>query len=680
MINYRALIITGFVFIAFIVLVIKLYSIQIINNEFYSLLAEQQQNKPHVVKAERGIIKDRSGEVLTFTRDNISFFVDTRMIKEEKVNEIVNIFSEAFGKSKDYYKEIIEKGLRNVCLEKKVPKEMALRLKNYVIEGFFYQEDYSRIYPYGSLASNVIGYVDNDLIGKDGIEKIYDKELTGKDGFYVFEKDAIGRIISLNEKLSRDPISGNNITLTINKTYQQILEEELTKGLEKYEGESASGILMNPNTGEILALTNIPNYDPANYKYFSDSVRRNKILTDTYEPGSTMKAITMSILFDQRLANVDEIIDTENGTYYYKSVKISDTHPYSKLSVKQVLEQSSNVGMAKLSLRIPDDMLYRYLRDFGFGNVTSVDLPGETSGSLKKPSEFSAISKPFLSYGYEISVTPIQLITAYSALINGGSLYQPYLLKEITDSKGNVVKKIQPTKIRQVIDKATSDLMKSLLVGVVENGTGKSAQLEDVIVGGKTGTAQQLVNNSYTSKKHNSSFIGFFPADEPKLIGLILISAPKIGKYGGLVAAPIFKEVSRRIIDADLSLVPNKKKIERNNNIADQFIAELKSTPVSKSKNYMNISSDKNGKYKSRFTFDVTNKKMPNLINSSLRDAVAQMNELGLEYKISGVGKVVSQSIEPGKSFFAGDTCIVVCEPISRYNLKRVNWWSYLHC
>lgn len=182
-----------------------------------------------------------------------------------------------------------------------------------------------------------------------------------------------------------------------------------------------------------------------------------------------------------------------------------------------------------------------------------------------------------------------------------------------------------------------------------------------------------MVNNSYTSKRHNSSFIGFFPADNPKLIGMILVNAPKVGKYGGLVAAPIFRDVSRRIIDADLSLVPYKKKIERNNSIADQFIAELKSAPASNGKSYMNISPKKEDKFKTRFTFDESNKTMPNLINSSLRDAVVQMNELGLEYKISGTGKVVSQSIEPGKSFVSGDTCFVKCEPSGKYNLKRVN-------
>ncbi|MEW6506561.1 MAG: penicillin-binding protein [Bacteroidota bacterium] len=666
MINKRALVVAGFVFVAFILLIIKLYSIQVNNREYYTLIAERQQNKPKIVKAERGIIKDRNGEVLSFTRDNISFFVDTRMINSKKADSIVSVFSSVFGKDENYYREIISKGVRNVCLEKKVPMDKALKIKQHVIEGLFYEEDYSRVYPYGSLASHLLGYVDQKLNGVDGIEKIYDEKLTGNDGYYVIEKDVMGRTISVNDNVSKAPVSGNNLTLTINKNYQQILEEELSKGIVKYEAESALGILMDPNTGEIFALSNVPSYDPANYELFPNSVRRNRILTDTFEPGSTMKSITMSILFDQHLANPNEIINTENGTYYYKSVKISDTHPHPKLSISKILEESSNIGMAKLSFRIPDDVLYRYLRDFGFGNITSIDLPGEASGLLKKPSNFSAITKPFLSYGYEISVTPLQMIAAYGALINGGTLLQPFILKEITDSKGSVVSKTKPTIIRNVINRSTSDLMKEIMIGVVENGTGKTAQLEDVIVGGKTGTAQQLVDKSYTSKRHNSSFVGFFPADNPKVIGLILVNAPMVGKYGGLVAAPIFREAARRIIDADLSLARDKKMVERNNNIADQFIAELKSAPVSSRKSFMNIAPKKEIKDKARINISRSSTTMPNLLNSSLRDAVAQLNELGLEYKISGIGKVVSQSIEPGKKFSPGDTCVVVCEPVIR--------------
>lgn len=673
MINYRALIIVAIVFLIFAALIIKLISIQILNNEYYSLKAIKQQNKPQIVKAERGIIKDRNGEVLSFTNDNISFYVDTRMMTSEKVDTIIKIFSKVFRKDKNYYKELIENGIRNVCLEKKVSMDKALYLKKIVIDGLFYEEDYTRVYPYGSLASHVIGYVNKELKGIEGIERVYDQNLSGTDGYYVFQRDVKGRIISLDEKNSRAPQPGNNVILTINKSYQKILQEELLKGLQKYEGESAVGIIMNPNTGEILALANLPDFDPANYNVFPDEARRNRAITDTYEPGSTLKAIVLAVLFDQKLVKEDEVINTENGKFIFKNVRISDTHPHRSLTVRQILEQSSNVGMSKLSFRISDEVLYKYLRDFGFSNYTSIELPGEADGRLKKPMNFSAITKAFMSFGYELSVTPIQLITAFSALINGGILYKPYIVKAITDANGKLIEESKPTKIRNIIKKETSDLMRELMVGVVENGTGTAAQLDNVLVGGKTGTSQKFENGNYTSSKHNSSFIGFFPADNPQLICMILINSPKVGKYGGLVAAPIFHDVAKRILEADLNLVPNRKKINRSKSVIDQLIADIRTSPSTTSKSYLNIP-EKTTKISVHKRFSNINRNvMPNLISYSMRDAIAMLNEIGLEYKITGTGKVVSQSIQPGTAIKSDLVCFIKCEPSKSINKIKSN-------
>lgn len=673
MINYRALILTLFLFLAFVGLFIRLYNIQITNDEYYKLIAERQQNKPQIVNAERGLIKDINGEVLSYTKDNISFFIDTRMMTPQKVDTIASIFAQLFNKGKSYYAKMIENGVKNICLEKKVSMDKALLLKNIFIEGLFYEEDFTRVYPYGSLASHVLGYVDKiEMKGIEGIEKVYDEKLTGTNGYYVFERDVLGRIISVDENLSKAPTPGNNIVLTINKTYQKILEEELANGLNKFGGKSVSGIIMNPNTGEIYAMANLPDYDPANYEMFPLEVKRNRILTDTYEPGSTMKSISMSILFDKKLIKEDEIINTENGTYKIKNAKITDTHPHEKLTVREVLEQSSNVGMAKLSTRIGEEDFYKYLRDFGFSNPTSIDLIGEAEGYLKKPDRFSLLTKPFLSFGYEISVTPIQMIAAYSALINGGIIYQPYVLKSVTDPNGKIIEENYPKKIRTVISKSTSDLMKNLMVGVVEQGTGTAAQLENVLVGGKTGTSQKLIDNSYSNSKHNSSFVGFFPADNPKVICLILVDSPEIGKYGGLVAAPIFHDVAKRIVEADLNLVPNKKKIDRDKTIIDQLIADIKSAPVSTSKSYLNVTPvANNGSSPKRFS-SMNRTTMPNLINHSLRDAIAQLNEIGLKYKVTGTGKIVMQSIEPGVEISKNDTCFIKCEPNRKLNSVRI--------
>jgi len=669
MINSRALIITGLLLLVFVLLIAKLFTIQISKHEYYTLIADRQQNKPQSVKAERGTIKDANGEVLSYTMDNISFYVDRRMMTPPRVDSIVSVFSRVFGIQKEYYKKLIDDGFTNVCLEKKVSMDKAFQIKKNVIEGLYSEEDFSRIYPYGSLASHVLGYVNRDMIGVEGIEKVYENELTGTDGMYTYERDVLGRILSIDEKISKSAVPGNNINLTINKTYQRILEEELSTGLQKYNGQSAVGIIMNPNTGEILALANSPDFDPANYELFPADSRRNRAITDTYEPGSTIKAITMSILFDRGLAKENEVINTENGTFVYKNVKIQDTHKHENLTVRQVLEQSSNIGMAKLSERIDDEILYKYLRDFGFSNATSVDLPSEANGLLKKPGSFSAVTKPFISFGYEIAVTPLQMIAAYSAIVNGGTLLQPFILKSITDSYGKIILENQTKKIRTVIEKSTSDLIKDFMVGVVEHGTGIEAQLPDVLVGGKTGTSQQLVNKSYSSNQHNSSFIGYFPAENPKVICFILINAPLVGQYGGLVAAPIFREVAKRMIGTDLSLVPNKKKIERKQNLIDQLVADVKTAPKTKSVSFSNVGDRSLTNISTRKIYNENPTTMPNLINQSMRDAIARLNEIGMQYKVVGTGKVVWQNLEPGSNIVPGSICLLKCESL----LKKVS-------
>ena len=271
-----------------------------------------------------------------------------------------------------------------------------------------------------------------------------------------------------------------------------------------------------------------------------------------------------------------------------------------------------------------------------------------------------------MSFGYEIAVTPLQLITAYCAVINGGTLLQPYLVKSIIDHSGRTVTENSPKRIRTVISKSVSDKIRKMMVGVVENGTGKEAQLENVMVGGKTGTSQRLVNNSYSGSQHSSTFVGFFPAEDPQIVCLVLVNSPKIGQYGGLVSAPIFHNIAQRLIETDPGLVPNRKKIERKLSLIDQLVTDLKSVPKTVPKSYFDPGERKVENYKQRIVFNGNTTIMPDLFSVSMRDAVAQLNELGLQYKISGSGKVVWQSLEPGQSIAPGLVCTLRCEPSNR--------------
>lgn len=668
--NTRALILILVLFVVLIVLIGRLFTIQISGHEKYSKIAKRQQNKTIKIKAERGLIKDRNGELLAYTKDDVSLFVDTRMTNKKEKAKIAKRFSSQFRKTEKYYLKKLNSANKNICLEKKASQEDVLSLSDFIASGYFQIEDYSRVYPYGSLASHVLGYVDRKLVGINGVEKQFNKNLTGVDGYKYIERDVHGRIVTVNQKFSVKPVVGNNVELTIDRNLQKILEEELSKGLKKYKGESAVGIIMNPNNGEILAWSNQPDYDPANYNVFSDSERRNRALTDTYEPGSTIKPLVMSILLEEELTYESEVINTENGKYKVKGATIRDTHEYDKLTSTEIISHSSNIGIAKLSDRIDDNIFYRYLRDYGFGNLTSINIPGETSGLLKKPKYYSKISKNFISFGYEISVTPIQLLTAYCALVNGGYLYQPYIIKSVRDANGNYIKEFSSNKIRKVISEKTSKRVIEMMKEAVSDGTGKEAILPNIEVAGKTGTAQRLINKKYSSLLYNSSFVGFFPADNPKYISLIVVKSPKIGRYGGRVAAPIFKKIAERIVDSDKNIIPQKKN-ERTINNSKYATNKVTNSEIFTTSDLPN--ENMGNKTERKIDFSGNKSSMPNLYNYTKRDAIKIMNDLGIKYKIVGSGNVIWQSIVPGTGLKKIAECKIKCQLSKSNSRLRIN-------
>jgi cell division protein FtsI (penicillin-binding protein 3) len=645
--NKRVLFIIVSVFIFFLLIAFRLFNVQILRNEELKYLAERQQTKVEKISAERGLIYDRNNILLAYNRNDVSWFVDLRMVGKAGKKKIASEFSKAFGRTQKYYLDLMDETGRNICLEKKASAEKSLPLKELKIPGLFNVEDPTRIYAYNNLASHLLGYVSNEYEGTAGLEKALDQYLHGDDGTMLVQRNAIGDVITVEEEKTKPSSAGENIVLTINKNYQSILEDELASGLQAYGGSYAMGIIMDPNNGEILAMANKQDYDPNQYWKYNDSTRRNKILTDTYEPGSTFKGITMSALLDQKLVREDEQVNISGGRYKFNTVYINDSHhgPAS-LTVKGVIEQSSNVGMSKLAQRIDDEIFYKYLRGFGFGSSTALGLPGEESGSLKKPNKWSPITKAFVSFGYELSVTALQLVTAYSAIINGGTLYQPQIIKSRLGSNGALLYQDTPKPVRSVISKETSMKMREFLRGVVEKGTGKNAKLSMVSVGGKTGTSQKLVNGSYSKSNYNSSFIGFFPVEDPKIICLIVFNSPSKGYYGGSVAAPLFKNTAEKIIESDASLF---KEIKNAPEIKNETIAKMQVVPV--------VSKQVNNGSAAALAPGI----MPDLSKLTLREAITLMGKFGLKSQVSGSGKVVSQSITPGEKIYKGEVCRITC-------------------
>ncbi|GAB4293152.1 MAG: penicillin-binding protein [Ignavibacteriaceae bacterium] len=652
--NSRALIVVFIMLIVFGLLVFRLVNIQLIRGEEYKFYAQRQQMRTEKIQPERGLIFDRNNTLLVYNNNDYSIYINTSLINKDSTILIAEKFSEIFGKSKNHYLNILNSKKGKVCIEKKASGEKTLLLKKYKIPSLTINEDPTRTYQYGRLASHVLGHLNSDFRGVSGIARSFDKILSGKEGRRLVERNAVGDMISIAEEQTVPAIPGYNIILTIDKLYQSVLEEELRAGLEYFQAESAIGIIMNPYNGEILALANIDDFDPAQYWNYSDEQRRNKAVTDSYEPGSTFKPFTIAALLDQNLCTPDEIIFVENGTYKFKNALIKDTHKHDYLSVTQILEESSNIGAAKLSQRIDDESFYKYLRSFGFGNYTSVDLPGEVTGKLRKPNEWSKITKAFISFGYGISVTPIQLITAFSTLINGGILYQPILIRKIIDKDGNLLSESAPVEVRRVISEKTSEQIKQMLVKVVDNGTGSNAFVDNVKIGGKTGTSKKYINGKYSDEDYNTSFIGFLPAEKPELVILIHVNSPKVEKYGGLVAAPVFKNIVSRLISNDPGLRSPEKFPESENP------AIVPKVSVNNDDNKMIFAMQTSEKviYKNLSDPYI----MPNLRNLTAEEAIEILNKKRVQFKIKGNGRVVSQSIYPGSEINNKSLCILICE------------------
>jgi cell division protein FtsI/penicillin-binding protein 2 len=650
--NTRALFVIFAVFILVTVLIIRLANIQLVKSEEYSYYAIQQQTDIEKIEADFGLIYDRNNNLLVYNRNDVTFYADLAMLKKSKRELIAEKFSKVFGKPKSYYLNLLKGKKGTVVLERKVTNEQLQSLGEIKIFGLYYKDDPTRINHYGNLASHVLGYINKELKPVSGVSEFFKKEIAGIDGTRKIIKNAIGEIVTIKEDETQPAIPGSDLVLTIDKDYQSILEEELKKGLEKFKAHSATGIIMNPNTGEVLALANVDDFDPNFYWQYNDFQRRNRAITDTYEPGSTFKPFTLAALLDRRLCSLNENLYLENGTYQFRNVKIRDTHPHKYLNVAEIIEQSSNIGIAKLVQRISDDDFYKYLRGFGFGNLTSIQLPGEAAGKLKKPNDWSKISKAYMSFGYEISVTPLQLITAFSALINGGILFEPQILLKRINHNGELEYEFEPKQIRRVVSEQTSSVMKNILRGVVKNGTGKNADVEFISVGGKTGTSQKLVDGSYSKAQYNSSFIGFFPVEDPQVVCLILVNSPDVGKYGGLVAAPIFKSVTSRIIEKDFD------RFEKY--IDESFKQKLLIANLGKE----NTEEDSN-QIKIKEVKLPSDKHMPDLVNCNVRDAINALTRIGLRYKINGSGIVINQSIAPGSKIKANEICILDCSEVT---------------
>ena len=555
------------VIIMFIAIIFKIFFIEYIDYKKINKLASDLWNRELPISADRGLILDRNGKILAGNITTTSLVVVPKQItnKEYASKEISKIL-------KVPYEEIYRHLSKNTSIERIHPEgrglsyEVADKINNLHIDGVYLLKESKRYYPHKNVLSHVLGYVGIDNQGLSGIEYTYDKYLKGTSGSIKYLSDGKGKRLNLSESYD-EPYSGMNVLLTIDLDLQLAIENELDIATYKYNPDNSLILAMDPNNGEVLAMASRPSFDSNNYKNYSiETINRNLPIWKTYEPGSTFKIITYAAAIEENIVNIFEDtfydsgkIKVEGGTLHCWKHEGHGLETY-----LEVIQNSCNPGFVTLGLKLGKEKLMKYIKEFGFGKKTGIDLNGEGKGILFKEENMKELELATTAFGQGISVTPIQQVKAVSAAINGGNLYTPYIVKGIEDSyQHELVYENKKHLEKKVISEKTSNLVRYALETVVANGTGHNAYLENYKVGGKTGTAQKVNNGVYMSGNYILSFIGFIPADNPKLVLYVAIDNPKnVTQYGGTVAAPIAKEIFKSAVDI-LNINPSKDVIPK---------------------------------------------------------------------------------------------------------------------
>jgi cell division protein FtsI (penicillin-binding protein 3) len=541
-----------------------------------------------------------------------------------------------------------------VWVKRKVPPEQAEKIRKLKIEGIDLIRETKRFYPNRELAGHVLGFAGLDSRGLEGVELYYDDYLRGKPCHFMVEKDGVGRNLS-SEKNGEELSDGCSLVLTLDKGIQYIVEKRLRESARRIRAKSRIVIVMGTQTGEILAIANQPEFNPNTFWSYRPSSFRNRAVTDAFEPGSTFKSFLLAGAIEEKVAKENELFFCENGSYEFQNKIIHDVKKHGWLSLREVIELSSNIGATKVGEKLGREKYYKYIRDFGFGERTGVDLPGERKGLIRPVNSWSEVAIGTASFGQGITVTGLQLISAFSAIANGGNLMKPYLVKELLDQRGQTTKTFHPQVVRRVISEQTARRVTSLLKGVVEEGgTGSRAKIAGYEVAGKTGTAQKVdpKTRKYSKDKFISSFIGFVPADSPRLTILVVIDEPEGQPYGGTVAAPLFKDIASEIL-LYLGLPPKLEVVKE----------EKKSPSLARQVNL--LSSHSVFDEKERRPQEGKGMFFPDFAGMTIRQVLKLTESMGIDIEIIGSGKAVDQNPRPGTLLKTGDKSQVKFQPSS---------------
>jgi stage V sporulation protein D (sporulation-specific penicillin-binding protein) len=671
-------------FLVSIILSIRLAWIQVINSSDYQRIALDQRLRELKVEPKRGIIYDRNGRELAISASSETVVaIPLEIIDKEKTAESL---SKVLNMNNETIYERITRKASAVYLERKVEEKTAEIVRKMDLPGITFTEESKRYYPNENLLSHVLGFAGIDSQGLDGIELSYDKYLKGIPGMIEVERDAAGRSIPDGVQEYIPPINGYNIYLTIDEVIQYICERELDRAMKDFNISGGSIIVMDPQNGGILALVNRPDYNPNDFGNYPQKYWRNRAISDSFEPGSTFKIITTAAALEEGVVNENDIF-VDPGYIMVSGKRIScwKAGGHGRQTFAEVVKNSCNPGFVQVGMRLGKESFFNYITAFGFGQKTDIKLPGEAKGLVYSYDKIGPVELATISFGQGIAVTPIQLITAVSAVANNGLLLEPRLVKEVRNLDGEIIEEFKKVPVRQIVSEETAKRTLKLLENVVSDGTGESAQIEGFKIGGKTGTAKH-----YGEQIYDSSFIGIVPVDNPQFVILVVLyDISGYPYYGSQTAAPIFRNVALdtlRYLDIPPEILPldKKDKNEQYINIPDicnlsieeaEYILRktglnvklegranivLKQIPLAGSrvrKNSTVIIFTESQEYEKKFYVAV-----PDLIGFNSENAADLLAELGLKLIYNGKGKVIKQDIEPGTRIPGGSKVRVELE------------------
>lgn len=539
----RHVIVFLFFLLSLSILILRLFYLQALRHKFFVELANEQHTVSIELAPKRGTIFDRNMRVLAVNLNVDSVFANAREVTNK--NHTARVLASILNLKEDFILQRLSRDKSFVWIKRKISPAESAKIKRSRLKGIGMIKESKRSYPNKDLASHVVGVVDIDNRGLEGLELFYDRYLKGERGLLTSTQDARRKLLKSYEGDLIPPKNGFDLVLTIDEVIQHISERELSKAYEKYNAKGASIVVMNPANGDILALANLPKFDlnSPSVKPSGDAVR-NRAICDFFEPGSVFKIVTASAVLEENVVDFNDKFFCENGEYRIGRRTLHDHTPHGIMTFREIIEKSSNIGTVKVASLLGPERMYKYIKAFGFYDKTLIDLPGEVSGMNRPLSKWSGVSMYAIPMGQEVTTTAIQLACAVSVIADNGFLVKPRIVKEVLDGRGRLIKEFPPKVVRKVISPKTAAKMRGLLKGVVDSGTGKKARIEEYYAGGKTGTAQKVEPGGvYSHERFIASFIGFAPVERPRLSIVVCVDEPQPVYYGGDVAAPIFRNV-----------------------------------------------------------------------------------------------------------------------------------------